>query len=311
MTTSKSQPAPKLPSIYDYSDYREYLKDYYNYQKQKLKSFSMRSFASAAGLGSSGYLTMVMNGERNLSIKSIHKFITALKLAKRQATYFENLVLFNQTNKDKERDQYFERLCELKPQSPITELEENELEFLSNKLLVVIHQMVSLPDFTDNPEELAKRIYPRVRPLEVKRALEKLFSLGFLEKAPNGQIIQKDPALKTSPEVDFFKVYSYHKTLLNDAKQSIVSVPAKLRDITAVTLPIDKDKLPELKKKIAEFREELMSWVDQSSPNPNDVYQLCFQLFPATYQPSSSSIDDSEKKTSLDGKKHDKLRTSK
>lgn len=308
MTDEKTQSVPKEIDIYTYSDYREYLKDFYQSQKQHKRGFSMRAFAKEAGLGSSGYLTMVMNGERNLSIKSIQKFVAALNLPKKQASYFENLVLFNQAKKDKERDQYFERLTQIKPKIKITELEQDELDFLSSKLLVVIHQMVALPDFVNDPEEIAKRVYPRVRPLEVKRAIEKLLKLGFLVENESGQLIQKDPTLKTSPEVDFFKVYSYHKSLLNDAKNSIVSVPAKLRDITAVTLPIDKNKLPELKAKIAAFREELMDWVDQANSDLHEVYQVCFQVFPGTYQ---SQAPEEPKKSSLDNHKHAKIRDSK
>ena len=81
--------------IYDYSDYRQFLKDYYESHKAVNPNFSFRYLAQKAGINSSGYYKLVIDGKRNLTRATILKTCAALKLDDREAEYFENLVLFN------------------------------------------------------------------------------------------------------------------------------------------------------------------------------------------------------------------------
>ena len=71
----KSKPLQLMkerPDIFSYHDYRVFLKDWFEFRKQEGKGFSVRSVARDAKLGS-GYLPMVLAGERNLSPKALAK----------------------------------------------------------------------------------------------------------------------------------------------------------------------------------------------------------------------------------------------
>ena len=65
-----------MKSIFEYIDYRRYLKDYYDFQKKTKKYFSYRFFAQKAGINSPILLKMVFDGKRNLSRKTLEKFIS-------------------------------------------------------------------------------------------------------------------------------------------------------------------------------------------------------------------------------------------
>lgn len=68
-------------SIFDYSDYRQYLADCYLNKKASNPSYSHRVFAKQAGLSSPSHLLMIIKGTRNLSLKTIPKFAEGLKLS--------------------------------------------------------------------------------------------------------------------------------------------------------------------------------------------------------------------------------------
>ena len=56
-----------IPSnIYNFSDYRDFLKDRYRQLKEADPVFSFRHFSKQAGFGSPNYLKLVMDGKRNL-----------------------------------------------------------------------------------------------------------------------------------------------------------------------------------------------------------------------------------------------------
>lgn len=275
--------------IFDYLNYRDFLRDYYDMKKQQGRGFSLRQFAKIAGLGSPGYLKMVIEGERNLRPKTIHQFIQALRLNGKEAKYFENLVLFNQAKDEKEKDLYFQRLTEMYPRTQFTELEKDQYEFLSDASYVTIHQMMTLKDFDDDIEWIAKRIYPHRRPGEIKKAIQVLERLGLVGLDETGKHEPKDVTIRTPAEVPGLDVLKYHRGMLNDAKTAMTVFPASACDITALTIPLPRKALPKFKKKIEEFRESLMEWISSEYQEFDEVYQLNLQLFPVTWKRKKQS----------------------
>ena len=57
--------SPGVPDVFDYLDYRAYLRDYYAYAKSARRGFSHRTFSRRAGLGSPNHLKRVMEGRQN------------------------------------------------------------------------------------------------------------------------------------------------------------------------------------------------------------------------------------------------------
>ncbi len=96
--------------IFDYTNYRKYLHDYYKWAKVNVRGFSHRAFLAKAGMSGPNYLKRVMEGVHNLTENSIPKFATAMDLSETEATYFKYLVFFNQGKTLDEKDKYFEIL---------------------------------------------------------------------------------------------------------------------------------------------------------------------------------------------------------
>ena len=56
-----------MNSIFSYIDYRKFLKDYYNSEKESKLYFSYRFFSQKAGIKSPVFLKEVYDGKKNLS----------------------------------------------------------------------------------------------------------------------------------------------------------------------------------------------------------------------------------------------------
>ena len=106
------------PCIFQYRDYREYLQDYYKDKKASVDGFSIRSFAKKAGLGSSNYLKLVMDGQRALTVDMIHRFAKALELERNELEFFEALVHFNQVKTSEAREFYRLKIDQYAEKSP-------------------------------------------------------------------------------------------------------------------------------------------------------------------------------------------------
>lgn len=96
-------------NLFDYTDYRTFLRDWRDSVRGR-KGFSCRAFAGRAGLGSSGHFKMVIDGQRNLGLKGLERFMNGLKLMGEERLFFRCLVLFNQAETESEKAIYGSRV---------------------------------------------------------------------------------------------------------------------------------------------------------------------------------------------------------
>lgn len=270
------------PSIYNYIDYRKFLRDYCEKQKEIHPHFSYRYFARVADLGSFGYLKMVIDGTRNLSVKTLNKFIKALKLGKKEAAFFEAMVNFNQSQSDKERDLYFERMVSLREAVKITGLTKDQYEYYRYRYFVIIREMVALEEFVEDPAWIAARVNPAIRQHEAAHAVGALLRMGLLKRNADGKLEQADVSIASPAEMESLALFNFQRDMLNQAKDAMVKIDASLRDITSLTIPLPLTMVDEIKKKITVFREQIIDYVNKSAKSFDEVYQLNLQLFPVT-----------------------------
>ncbi len=80
-------------TIFDYTEYRLLLKEYYLFQKQKIRSFSYRYFAGKTGVSSS-VLKDIIEGRCKLTLAVMRKYDAAMQLIPRKIEYFSTVVQF-------------------------------------------------------------------------------------------------------------------------------------------------------------------------------------------------------------------------
>jgi uncharacterized protein (TIGR02147 family) len=270
------------PDCYTYLNYRDYLRALLAAEKAKNRHFSHRYFARVAGFSSPSYLKMVMDGKRNLTPSSIHQFSKAFKMGHREAGYFEALVLFNQAKSEKEQELYFERLTALRPTTALKGLEKDQYEYYTLKHFVIIREMVALSHFQEDPNWIAKHLSTPIKPRDVRHALEVLLRLKLLARNAQGALEQCDESVATPPDVVSMEVVQFHRTMLDDAKESLFKVAPKRRDISSLTVPIPIGSIKAIKERIQNFRQELLDLINSGSQDFDEVYQLNIQLFPLT-----------------------------
>jgi len=89
--------------IFEYDDFRIFLKDAYVRLKSEDPKFSHRYFAKATGFRSPSQLRDIITGRRNLTASTTRKFAKAFRLNKEETHFFINLVFFNQAKTSEDR----------------------------------------------------------------------------------------------------------------------------------------------------------------------------------------------------------------
>lgn len=266
-------------SVFEYHNYREFLKDSYNSLKAQDRKYSFRFFSKLAGFKSSSTLKMIMDGKRNMGPRCIDQFGQALKLKQEESSYFRMLVLFNQAKTASEKQNYAQALMhfnDFKKNNPLTESQYNLYAFW---YIPVICEMAGLPGFKNDPEWIAKKLKPNITTSEARKALAQLVQLQLLVPTKNGKLVKAKMNLRTTDEVASTAIAQWHRDMMKLAADSIDLIPRDQRDISSITCSMSLNTAKKIKEKIQKFRKEIMEFAAQDE-SPNMVYQLNFQLFP-------------------------------
>lgn len=266
-------------SVFEYLDYRAYLRDHYKERKAHEYGFSHRAFSKRAGLRSTNYLKLVMDGERNLTPEMAHQFAAGCGLEKAAIDYFCELVAFNQAESAVERNRCHERLMRYKQYRALHQLDAAQTLYHSTWYLPAIRELAARPDFDPDPKWIARTLMPRIAIDEAQLALSTLLQLGLLVRDEGGRVKQADALVTTGPGPLGHQIVNYHRAMLERAAAAIEAIPREEREISSLTLCVSQEVLLDLKERIREFRRELIQLTELGG-SPERVVQLNFQLFP-------------------------------
>lgn len=230
-----------------------------NYMRRRLKnpSFSIRAYSQRLGISHSA-LSELMSGKRKIGPK----------LGTRIA---DSLMIESQL-----RDQLFSKEATSARQSrKAVTLQADQYRVIADWYHFAILSLAETSDFQNDPEWIAKRL--GIKKSEVKSALLRMERLNLITWKNNRIVITGESLASPDGNVDL-AVRKTHSQFLEMAEKSLETDPLEKRDFTAMTMAIDPAKLPEARKRIRQFRDELCQFLESGSKK--EVYELCFQLFP-------------------------------
>jgi uncharacterized protein (TIGR02147 family) len=271
-------------TVFDFTDYRLFLKAYYQFQKQKNPAFSHRYFALRAKINSSGFYKNVMDGKRSLGRSLIVRFSEAMKLRKKESDYFESMVYFNEAKTVDEKKIFFERMMALRKVNAYL-VQSSQFEFYSKWYYAAIRELIGLIRFKDDFTALGRLLDPPIRPDQAEKAIRVLEDLKFIAMDEKGVYRQAQNHITTGSEVESLNVANYQIACMELAKEAIDRHAPGVRDMSTLTLSLSKEAFEAFKEEIISFRKKLLG-LEQQFPKADRVYQLNTHFFPLSKIPS-------------------------
>lgn len=281
---SAQQPMTEQPKIYHYLDYQQFLRDMYVYKKTRIHGFSYRMLSRQAGLKSSNFLKLVMDGKRHIGPTVIPKVSQAFKLPQDESRFFEWLVLFQQARTHDEKKYYYERLMEQNTFSKTVELQRHQYEYFSQWYYVALRELVALKDFCLEPKWINKQLGLKLTQHKINQIYKTLIDLGVLRKNQEGKLEQVEAKITVHPTLHHLSLLNFHKTMINKAEQALESQDSDQRDISTLTISLSKVQFEKIRQKIISFRHEIHDLAMQADTK-EAVYQFNLQLFSLTEVP--------------------------
>lgn len=268
-----------IPSnIYNFLDYREFLKDRYRQLKETDPAFSFRYFSKQAGFGSPNYLKLVMDGKRNLSDDAIGKFAKGLRLDSHETEYFRFMVGYNQCDDTFRRQVYEAKLHYLRELFKVKELIPEHYDYYHDWYHAAIREMVKKGGVRNNPGAIAQSLVPPISEEQARGSVVLLKKLNFVKERADGVLEAVETASDGAGAELAQKIY--HEQMAELAAKSLYTQGPDTQEFESVTVSLPPEKVAELKSKIRELVAEVVR--SHGTGTGETVYQLNVQLFALT-----------------------------
>ena len=269
--------------IFEYLDYREFLRDYYNARKEANPAFSLRVFSDKIGFKAKDFISRVMNGDKNLSNQSIPKVASGLRLGKHETEFFIALVKFNQAETTDERNAAFE---EMQAALKVVRFSEKQHILGHAQYMVYSHwrhltirSLIGMFGFDGDYEALAKQVHPHITADEAKKSVKLLEECRLIQKNDDGKYVLTENAITTGDRTSKMALRGFHQHCLKLAADSIDRDPPGSRHISGLTLGISQEGYERIVERINAFRKEI-ALIAEEDKDSDKVFQLQFALFP-------------------------------
>lgn len=272
----------RLRPITDYSCYRQYLKDFYSYQKARRKGFSFRKFAQLSGVKSPNFLQLVMKDQRRLSESMSENVAIAMGLKGPEKSYFVAMVELEQAVDETKVSLARRNLARFRKKILEKHIPLSEAEILSSWYHTVIREMTFLKEFKSDGEWISKRLRGLVTAEQAERSIQLLVAAGFLEEQ-NGTLNAKDPILTTGKESRSLLIAKMHTETLKQWAKIILEIEPEDRELGLLQIAISSERIPEFKERIRKFQDEIIGWVVEHQHVQSDqIVELGVYLVPIT-----------------------------
>jgi uncharacterized protein (TIGR02147 family) len=237
--------------------------------------------AKELGFPSPNYIKLVMDGQRNIGLRSIDRLLRGLQLRNKEQEYFSNLVLFTQAKTSSEKDYYYGLMSSAKSPIHAATSTTNAYRYYNEWYHCIVRELITKEKPPVKAAALAQRIKPHVTATQVKKSIDLLLELGVIVSNDDGTYSQSSRTLETEHDIVSVGIRNYHMKMIDIAKECIDSAPDDKREISSLTLSISGEAMIRIKNRIKEFEQELCR-IARECNDPKDVYQANFQFFPLT-----------------------------
>ena len=225
-------------------------------------------------------MLLVIQGKRNVSNDICFKISLTLKHTQLESAYFVNMVFFSQSKNYMEKNEYWDKMKELRQKTKFGKIAEYQYDYYNNWYNIAVRELVTLIKKPIDFKKLAKLVKPPITATQVKNSLKLLLKLGLIQETEEGYI-QKDKVVKTDHSVNSLAVFNYHLKMSTLATHVLENYKRNERNFSSCAMNLSKDSYGKVVDTINELRDKIMTICEQEN-KPDRVYHINLQLFPVS-----------------------------
>lgn len=267
-------------TVFDYTDYRSFLKERYAFLKESRDNFTYTTIAEKAGFKSPGFITQIFQGKTNLSSTMIAKIGDVFELDRRERSYFTILVNYTQAVTHDEKKNQFEKMIQF-PESMLAKIDPEQYEILDKWYYGAVRAVVSYFDFQGDYEKLGAMIQPSITAKKAEKAVDLLERIGSIVKDDTGRYRVEQKHITTGHGASSVPVNTFILNTMEIAKDALYQFDKPHRSFSAVTTSVSAEGYDLILAEAEAFRKRVIE-ITKNDRNMDRVYQVNLQVFPLT-----------------------------
>lgn len=272
----------KVPDLYAYTDYRAYLRDWFEENKKSQAFLSFRYMSRRTGIDA-GYLAHVLQGSKHIAEGSIDAMVQFLGLGTKDAKYFSELVLFSRAKNEREIKERFQKLMSLRGVSA-RELSSRQIRYWAHWYYPAVRLTMLNYSFQGDYADLAARLCPPITEEQAREAVQVLENLQLVRKEEAGIYTVLDAHISTGDAWQSVAIREFQEQTLKLAAESLTRHSKKNREISTLSLAIPQEEISTLQEMVKDFRQQVAKWA-LSLDDSDCVMQVDFAVFPISMSP--------------------------
>jgi len=270
-----------MATIYDYTDYRDAIRDFYIEKKKGNSRYSYNMLGHVIGLNAS-HVFCVVEKKRNLPVRCVPAIKKLLNLTGRAAQYFDLLIAASRTKSEKTREEILAKASLLRDVKKHY-LQDKEQKYLSDWWTPVIRALIEVNQGRINTKDIADSLEPPIGEEKVQESIDLLKELGFIQSLGNNLVKLTDAHINISGEERAQAIRQFQANVMQIGARSLNAIPPKDRDISTLTMAVDQQGFEDIKNMMQEFRKEVQVRVDKCR-KPTRVLQMNLAMFPVAFK---------------------------
>lgn len=267
-----------MKPIFQYIDYREYLRDTYLSKKEDTEKFSYQNYSDLLTLGDRSFIQNIISGKRKLPNEKIENVTKGLKLSELESDYFKNLVSWANAKNHAVKDEFWNKI--LKHPSFTNTLGKDCIHQLFAHWYILVIKETILNLNTLDPQAIQKAIQFPLQLDKISQSITTLLQTGIIFK--DGQFFKDEPeVLRVGGNDPILTelIRNYQKQLIQISCDFIDILPPSSRTVMSSTLSLTAEQRQMVDLKIKSIFKDLEDFTEKGD-SEKTVQQLNIQFFP-------------------------------
>jgi uncharacterized protein (TIGR02147 family) len=188
------------------------------------------------------------------------------------------MVQFGNAKTDDVKKKFLEKMQSIAFDHKVRIVDKDAFEYYDSWKNPVVRELAPLMPGA-MPGEIAKMCTQEISALEVRKSLAFLERAGFLKQVGENVYVQTEKSVEGSKEGLPLAIRSMHREMGNLAVDSLDRFSSSERNVTGVTMGIDRETYERIVHELDECRKRITAMAEECC-NIKQVYRLNLQFFP-------------------------------
>lgn len=279
-------------------NYRAYLRGILIEKQKRNPQLSLRAFAKTLGVQSS-FLSMVLNGKRDLSEETALQIAERLKLDADETRKFNLLVRLEKAFSSTQREQILEDLGKVDPRTQgFRDLALDQFKVIAEWYHLPLQILVDLDGFDWSEEAAARMLGISIH--QVREALERLDALELIEWTPGERPRKAEGRVFVESPLQNEALRRYHTQMLEKAIQALQDQTPEQRLTRTLNLALD-EKQYQKARTVLQAAVQQLSEIAEARAKRKKLYHLNVNLFDLDSNPKPKPEPEPKTKTKSNG----------